>query len=249
MLPLSCGANLLNVSKSLTRTNWQFVRFNLRHKRKEPFRKPIWQPTAPSKLYRIKKPEQFTAEEQAQRDHLTETYTINMKSIKQFLNKEFYLPTLEAGGLAHEDVVKEEDEQKQLIAENNRENETVAKMREERLKEFSADKEAQLIAKKIQIDEENKRLGEELDVVVRREIERSKTYVTKDNLDAYIEEVLTHQTDYDFAIDTNGKIVFSGSLHPYALTPKAVPETSSNTAEYKNVDSNKPVYLKARKLY
>lgn len=249
MLPLSCGGSLLKASKSLTRTNWQFVRFNLKHKRKEPLRKPIWQPTAPSKLYRIRKPEQLSAEEQAQRNHLTETYAINMKSIKQFLEKEFYLPTLEAGGMAHEDVVQEEEEQKQLIAENNRENEKIAKMREERLKEFTVNKEAQLIALKIQADEENKRLGEELDIVVRREIERSKTYITKDNLDAYIEEVLTHQTDYDFAIDTNGKIVFSGSLHPYALTPKAVPETSSNTAEYKDVDPNKPVYLKAKKLY
>lgn len=249
MLPVPGSVSLLNAGKCLARINWQSVRYNLRHKRKEPFRKPIWEPMAPSKLYRIKKKEVFSSEEQAQRDHLTHTYAINMKSIKQFLKDEFYLPTLEAGGRAPEDVANEEEEQLKLIEENSKENEKVAKMREERLREFTADKEAMLIARQIQIDEENKRLGEELDAVVRREIERSKTFITKENLDAKIEEVLTQQTNYDFAIDTSGKLVFSGSLHPYALTPKAIPATSSNTEEYKETDPNKPIFLKAKRLF
>ncbi|KAI2809680.1 hormone [Blomia tropicalis] len=246
---INANYNLLNVSKRLIRLDWQSVRYNLRHKRKEPLRKPIWQPTAPSKLYQIKKKPQLSEEETAQRKHLTDVYEINMKSIQKFLKDEFYTPTLEAGGRSPEEVAEEEMEQQKLLEENEQENERIAKMRDERLKVFQADKEAILLAKSIAIEEENKRLGEQFDIMVRKEIERSKTYITKENLDSKIEECLTHQTTYDFAIDNNGKLVFSGSLHPYALSPKDVPETSSNIDEYKETDSSKPIYVKAKRLF
>lgn len=249
MFQLIYTAALLNASKNVARTNLQFVRYNLRYKRKEPFRKPVWQTIAPSKLYRIKKRDELSAEEQAQRDHLNNTYSVNMKSIRKFLNEEFYLPTLEAGGRSHDDVLIEGKEQQQLIEENKLENERIAALREERIRLFRLDKDAKLLAQQLQNEETNKRLGEEFDLMVKREIERSKTFITKENLDSKIEELLTNQTSYDFAIDHSGKVIFSGSLHPYALTPKAVPEISSNTEEYKETDQSKPVYIKVKRLF
>lgn len=122
-------------------------------------------------------------------------------------------------------------------------------MKFKRLKLFQQELEAKLMAMKIQKEEENRQIGEQFDRLVSQEIERSKTYITRDNIDAKIDETLTHQTNYDYAIDVNGRIMFDGSLHPYALRPKAVPETSSQTEEYQSFDSGKPVYLKAKKLY
>jgi len=249
MLPLISKNILLDSRQSLSRVNWEFVRYRLKYKIKEPLRKPVWQPMAPSKLFRIKQKEELTSEEKAQREHLQHTYSINMKSIKNFLREEFYLPTLSAGGRSQEEVTKEEEEQQRLFEENDRENEKISNLRTERMNMFRKDKEAELIAQQLQIEQENIRHGKELDEIVKREIVRSKTYITKENLDIMIEEALAHETSYDFAIDTNGKLIYSGTLHPYALTPRAVPETSSNSEEYKEMETNKPLYIKPRRLF
>ncbi|OTF80277.1 hypothetical protein BLA29_008522 [Euroglyphus maynei] len=226
----------------------QSLRYHLKRKRKEPFRKPIWQPMAPSKLYRIRKKEELSDQERQQREHLDYTYNVNMESIKQFLHREFYLPTVNSEQGGTNEFINEEELEKAMI-ENDHENQRIAKMRDERLKLFQQELEAKLMAMKIQKEEENRQIGEQFDRLVSQEIERSKTYITRDNIDAKIDETLTHQTNYDYAIDVNGRIMFDGSLHPYALRPKAVPETSSQTEEYQSFDSGKPVYLKAKKLY
>lgn len=239
---------LLSVSKCVTLTNWQSVRFRLRHKRKEPLRKPIWQPTAPSKLYRIKKKPEYSPTEQAQRDHLDYTYDINMKSIKHFLRKEFYLPTVESESRPAKTVLDDSEEQARLIKENEEDNRRIAGMREERLAEFKADMNAELMMMSMKEEEEKRRIGEQFDVLVRQEIERSKTYITRENLDDKIEEALTHSTNYEFAIDTSGKVHFEGSLHPYAFKPKDIPDTSSNVDEYDKDGKQKTVVLKPTRL-
>lgn len=248
MSSLLRNANLLNATKYVANTNLLIVRHRLRHKSKEPFRKPVWQPIAPSKLYRIKQRPQYSVEEKAQRDHLEYTYEVNKNTIQQFLRDEFYLPTVQKDDSSTA-TFNDDEEQERLIDENNRENEKIAKMREERLKDLTADMKAEFIRRKMQTDEESKLLGEQLDVIVRREIERSKTYITKDNLDEKIEEALAHKTDYDFAIDVNGKVYFDGALHPYAFTPKAVPETSSNTDEYDTSVKSKKIQLKSKTIF
>ncbi|XP_027206074.1 mitochondrial ribosomal protein S26 [Dermatophagoides pteronyssinus] len=231
------------------RTVLQSVRYHLKNKRKEPFRKPIWQPMAPSKLYRIRKKEELSEQEKQQREHLDYTYKVTMESIKQFLHREFYLPTVDSEQGGSSEFVHEEEELEKAMIENDRENQRIAAMRDERLKLFQQELDAKLVAMKIQKEEENRQIGEQFDQIVRQEIERSKTYITRENIDAKIEEALTHQTNYDYAIDVNGRIMFDGSLHPYALRPKAVPETSSQTEEYQSFEPNKPVYLKAKKIF
>lgn len=216
---------------------------------KEPFRKPVWTTIAPSKLYRIQKKEELTPEEEAYRKNLERNYSLAIKSINAYLNKEFYQPTLGTGGRTPEEVKSEVDEQEELLKANALENENVKEMREVRLRDFQAEKEARLLAELIAKEEENKQLGEQLDEIIKQEIERSKTYITKENLDEKIEQVLAHPVSYDFAIDRRGQVVFDGSLHPYAFEPKAVPETSDVTAEFKKVDTSKAIFLKASKLF
>ena len=191
---------ILNTSgliRSSLMLNYQSVRhLSLKHKLKEPFRKPVWQPMAPSKLYRIKKPEKLSAEEIAQREHLKYTYAINMKSIVSFLNNEFYLPSLSAGGRTQEEVAAEEAEQNILLEENERDNKMVADVRAARMKEFVAQRDAEYIAEQMKLEEMKRQKGRELDILVRQEIENSKTFITKDNLDDRIEKALLNKTEY-----------------------------------------------------
>lgn len=246
---LKANVNFL-VQYAIQKINYQQIRHNLRYRRKEPFRKPIWTTMAPSKLFRIRKRPELSEKEMKQRQHLEYTYEINMKSINEYLRKTFYEPTLkEDSENISENMDQEIAELEKAIEENNKINKKIAAMRDERMEILKTELAAKFAMQKIKDEEENRRLGEEFDRKVEREIERSKTYITMDNIDEKIEEALTHQTNYDYAIDVNGKIIFDGFLHPYAFKAKAVPETSSQTEESHNVDLSKPVYLKAKKIY
>lgn len=247
---LKVNANFL-CQCTIQKINYQSVRFNLRYRRKEPIRKPIWVTMAPSKLFRIKKRPELSEKEREQREHLEYTYEINMKSINGYLRKTFYEPTLKKNSASIADKIMDQEaaELSTAIEENNEFNKKIAKMRDERMELFKKDIAAKFAMQKIKDEEENRRLGEEFDRKVEREIERSKTYITMDNIDEKIDEALTHQTTYDYAIDVNGRIIFDGFLHPYAFKAKAVPETSSQTEESLNVDLSKPIYLKAKKIY
>jgi small subunit ribosomal protein S26 len=220
----------------------------VRYKRKEKFRKPIWDPVAPSKYYRVNIKRVFDEEEKLMRKNLNETYKRNMESIYSYFNKEFYLPTLSAGGISDEQVKKEEDEQARLLAENEMENARVARLREERMREEEQNMKAQMIVEEMKRQEEIKLRSKNIDEEVRIEIERSKTYITRDTLDAALEEALANPVTYDYAIDVNGNVHYDGILHPYALKPSAVPDTSSNTKEFEDRKGIK-VKLEPTSLY
>lgn len=224
------------------------VRFNLKRKRKEPVRKPIWEPIAPSKLFRIRHRPELSDQEQQQRTHMEETYATAMRSIQLYFREQFYSPTLSSGGLSAEQVRNEELDQMALIEENDRENQRVARMRKERVTRME-----QLVAQKMLVqhldhNEELRQKARQIDQTVRQEIKRSKTYITHTTLEAAIEEALTHSVSYDFAIDTDGRIYSEQALHPYALRPSAVPESSSNIQEMSETESS-PQRLEPKDVY
>lgn len=231
--------------------NYQFYqsfRFNLKRKRKEPVRKPIWQPIAPSKLFRIRNKPVLTEQEQKQRQHMEKTFDLNMRSIEQYFRNEFFLPTLSSGGLTAEQVRNEELNQMELLEDNDRENERIARLREERMKKMNELIDQKMIVQYLKQTEEQKQKGRQIDETVRQEIKRSETYITRQTLDAAIDEALTHPISYDFAIDTFGNIHTEQPIHPYALTPNAVPEMSSNIEEFKQM-KEKPKKLEQKVIY
>ncbi len=224
------------------------IRHHMRRKRKEPFRKPVWEPMAPSKLFRITTKEVLNEQEVKQRQHFDNTFETNMRSIREYLKTEFYLTTLEAGGLTHEQVCDEETEQLELIQQNDRENERVAQLRAQRVALQSQLSDQHLIVSQLQQLEDSKLKGKQFDEIVRQEIKRSKSYITHENLESVIEEALANPINYDFAIDTEGNVHFESSLHPYALRPSAVPETSSNTEEFAQTQ-NIQIKLQPKQLF
>lgn len=226
----------------------RYLLVQIRNKKKEAFRKPIWAPTAPSKLFRIPEKPNYDEEERAQREYLDITYNRMSASIYKYFKEEFYLPTLGAGGFSPEQIRGEEEEQMKLIRENDIENERVRKIREERLENERKEIEAELLVEKLKQEENRKILAKQIDEEVEQEIKRSETYITKETLDQAIEEALENVVNYEFAIDVQGNIYYDDKLHPYALMPSAIPETSSNTKEFVDRDKIR-IKLEPKPLY
>jgi len=209
-------------------------------------RKPIWLPVGPTKLYRIPQHPPKLPNEARTRVALDNIYTTRIYSIKQYFYKEFYEPTTIARGFSQEQVDAEEEEQKRLLEENEILNQQIAATRIQRHEEELQELEQQLMERHIQLEEDLKQRVTQIDEDVRREKERSKTYITLETLESAIVEALENPVSYEYAIDIKGNILCDangGKLHPYALRPSAIPDTSSNVEEWKNIEPNAKINL------
>lgn len=182
--------------------------------KKYPVRKPIWYPTPPSKIFNIREKPPFDA----CKEFLQQEYELHSRSLCAYLEKY----TKENVNL--EDINElERKEQATLLAENDKENEKQKTIREARIAEFNRREEEdmlELMAKEtIELEAKNKQLNN----MVLEEIERSKSYITKDKLEKAIEEALDNPVSYEFAIDLKGGLHYDQTLHPYALKPTALP--------------------------
>ncbi|XP_053212696.1 uncharacterized protein LOC128396180 [Panonychus citri] len=216
--------------------------------RKIPVRKPIYYPMAPSKLYVIKEAPYFAEDEKEQYDVLKENYLTGLRTLRTFLYKEVYLPTTTAGGFSAEEVSKEAEEQERLLAENDAENERQRIRREEKTAWIREQLENDALidaTNRIAAEEEDRFLASKQ---IEKDIERSSTFITKDTLEKFVLQALDCPTSYEFAVDLQGKIIFSDKLHPYALKPSSVPETSDLELE-KFATKDKDIKLQEKTLY
>lgn len=187
-------------------------------------RKPIWFPTAPSKLYNIREPTYYAPDEFEQLEVLERKYRDGVRSLQKYLEKEVYLASMASGGYSPEQVKAEEDEQARLLEENNKENERIRLIREEMTIKFQQEIEEQAFEKEFNRLKEEMYAKELAKIDIENEIERSKTYITRDRFEEAIEYALSNPVSYEFAIDLNGKII--GASHPSATTPMAIPDSS-----------------------
>lgn len=200
---------------------------SVRFKRREPKRKPIWLPKAPSKLFVIPEKVVYPKDEEEQLEHLHFFYQSELLSIRDYCRDNFYLPSKTAGGLSTEQVQDEEHEHMRLLKENEEENGRVAKLRQERLVKEQKILESDLLKAEEERSQFLKSLHSESEMRLEAEINRSRTYITIDSLDKCIEEALAHPVHYDFAITKDGALVTDGKIHVNALVPTAIPNTSS----------------------
>ncbi|RWS06913.1 hypothetical protein B4U79_12610 [Dinothrombium tinctorium] len=238
-------------SKSTLRLSERCVQYLIAKRNRRPFpaRKKIWQPTAPSKLFIIREKPVIPEDEQKQIDFLEERHEMFMKSIKTYFEREFYLPVITHKGFSEEQMKEEREEQRQLLLENEKENARVAALREEQMKlEMEMAKES-LLEKQRELEREQQEEILAATELAAKEINRSETFITKANLEAAIENALLHPVHYEYAVDLHGNVIFEDYLHPYALKPTAVPETSSVTEEFETNDCRKPVKLTKKDLY
>ena len=222
----------------------------IRHKRREPVRKPIWLPQAPSKLFKIPKKPELSEEEVEMLQQLEFKYQVAFSSLANQCRQQFFLPTLSSSKESIESQLekKRNEEFKILISENNEENARVAADREVRRAKELAEWQAYLKQRQLEEAAKNEKLHEKAQKDIETELKRCETFITREKLVEAIEEALLHPVHYDFAVDRGGKVYSDGKIHPNAFTPSAVPETSSHRdSTMQELPSN--LRLKAHKLY
>lgn len=219
---------------------------SVRWKRREPLRKQVWLPRAPSKLFDIKEKVYLPRDEQQQMDHMRFNYESDLLSIRMYCRTHYYLPTREAGGLTPEQVQAEEEQHQRRLEENEIENKRIAAEREKRLADQRLKRHQELVQQEIDHKQQQEIKRAEAEQLIDREVERSASFITKDNLLSAIQDALQNPISYDFAIDKYGNVVTDGKIHVQAFTPSAVPESSINATTMIDATGFK---FKATKLY
>lgn len=168
-------------------------------------RKPRWLPKAPSKMFRVPVRPQISVEERNELFKLFTNYRTSLKSIQKQLEDE-----LEKSYTGHEiiqEIVnKEEALWVKCIDINENWNAEVALARDERLAREREVQREIILAQLIEKEKEEKQKFEAIEQIVRLEKEKSKTYITTENIDEAIEKALDNVVDHKYAIDLAGNI-------------------------------------------
>ncbi|XP_017072219.1 probable 28S ribosomal protein S26, mitochondrial [Drosophila eugracilis] len=183
-------------------------------------RKPRWLPVAKSKMFRVPERKKQSEEERTELMRLHNQYKTQLRSVRQFLREEVihHEETSTADHIVLT-VEQEEAEFQKCLEANAAWNAAIAKERDQRLAKEREEKVAyvQERLEARQVREEERR--EQAQQRVLLEIERSKTYITRENLDAAIETALANPVDHNFAID------LAGNLYPGRSTSQ-LPDVS-----------------------
>ncbi|XP_055374860.1 probable 28S ribosomal protein S26, mitochondrial [Condylostylus longicornis] len=170
-------------------------------------RKPRWLPVAKSKEFRIPERPKQSEEEKLELMRLHNQYRTQMRSVRSYLIKEWEAnkqkTTSDHVYITPEEAEKEFQMRMQL---NNEWNKTISIEREEKLRiELKAKEE--LIKNKLENAEyyiERKR--EQAREEVLEQIELAKTFITRENLEAKIEEILANPVNHNFCVDLEKNI-------------------------------------------
>ncbi|KAL4090702.1 hypothetical protein QTP88_025489 [Uroleucon formosanum] len=169
-------------------------------------RKPRWLPKAPTKMFRVPIRPQISADESKELFRLFTNYRTTMKSIQKQL--EYELETSYTGQEVLQEIANKE---KILWAKcmdiNDNWNAEVAIEREQRLANEREVQREDILAQLIEKEEDKKKKLEVIEEIIRLEKEKSKTYITAENIDEAIEKALDSVVDHKYALDLAGNIL------------------------------------------
>lgn len=169
------------------------------------FRKPIWHPTAPSKLFRISENTFYSEDESTTLRELFVAFRAQEKSISEFMKHEFYLPAQQSGGLPTEFIEREIEIDKQLREENERENAKVAELKNEYLKNRLNEMEEKLMEEKMLREQKYSQIAKKVDEYIAQRQAEPDSFVTPENIESKIENAINNPVSFDFFIDSRGK--------------------------------------------
>ncbi|TDG47637.1 hypothetical protein AWZ03_005935 [Drosophila navojoa] len=178
-------------------------------------RKPRWLPVAKSKLFRVPERKKQSEEERTELMRLHNHYKTQLRSVRQFLREEV-VRQQETSTADHIVLTPEQEEAEfqRCVEVNAAWNAKIAKEREVRLAKEREEKVAyvqeRLEAGKLREEERRERADER----VRYEIEQSKSFITRENLDEAIETALANPVDHNFAIDLAGNMIKGRNTQP-----------------------------------
>ncbi|KAF2881367.1 hypothetical protein ILUMI_24810 [Ignelater luminosus] len=185
-------------------------------------RKPLWFPTAKSKLFRVSPRKRLPKEEEVEKRRLYNSYRTQVKSIKQYLEEKYSLENQEAFDEEKHKMEIEEDFI-QCSEINDKWNEEIKKSREERVEkelQESIEDAKRRLEKRLKIYAEQRETAEE---AVRQVKEASQHFITPDKLDAAIEYAINNPVDYNFALDLDGnKIRGRETKPPSKIEPEKI---------------------------
>ncbi|XP_022168143.1 probable 28S ribosomal protein S26, mitochondrial [Myzus persicae] len=169
-------------------------------------RKPRWLPKAPTKMFRVPVRPQISTEESNELFRLFTNYRTTMKSIQKQL--EYELETSYTGQEVLQEIAnKEEVLWAKCMDINDNWNAEVALEREQRLANEREARREDILAQLIEKEENKKKKLAAVEEIIRLEKEKSKTYITAENIDEAIEKALDHVVDHKYALDLAGNIL------------------------------------------
>ncbi|CAH1783994.1 unnamed protein product [Owenia fusiformis] len=180
----------------------------------QSIRHRMWR-TAPknkSKIFYVPEPKHEDPEEHEELKARYRVYRATMKAIRSkfYKDNQVFMETMTAGK-SDEDIATEDREHIENLEINDKWNQAIALER----KAFEEQRRLKEERKKLLYlyNEEKKRLKRQqrAEEIVQREMEASKTFITKENLDSVIEQALNSKQDYNFAIDPQGQRIGQGS--------------------------------------
>lgn len=208
--------NLKNIlvtieSFSNSYTNFQVLRWR---------RKPRWLPVAKSKMFRVPARPETPPEEKAELMRLYNNYRTYMKAIRSYLHSQYNVASVVIDTEVHEKEFLEEFNACCKI--NDEWNKKIKIVRDERhVKDMDAAKDEAFR----RIDERNeikRKMLENVEEIVRKEKEASKTFITPDNIDAAIEHALANPVDYNYSIDLEGNLYHGRETKPEVLKKEKI---------------------------
>ncbi|KAM7358244.1 mitochondrial ribosomal protein S26 [Cochliomyia hominivorax] len=170
-------------------------------------RKPRWLPTAKSKMFRVPERKEQSPEEKAELLRLHNNYKTQLRSVRQYLREENQrLDETSSAGHFVLTAEQEEAEFQRCLRENEKWNQEIALIREQRLAREREEK-AKYVEERLRLarEREEERM-EKIEALVKKEKELSKTFITRENLELAIEQALANPVDYNFSIDLHGNI-------------------------------------------
>lgn len=187
-----CTCSLLINSPTASKLSIVFVRF----------RKPRWVPKAASKIYKVREPTPIDPVEYEKMAQWTRVYNTDRKSIRKYLiryNEETEKRRrIEAAEEPFDDVYKV------MRLKNEAWNTETAKLREAgMLVKSDMDQKRQELLKERDIQEK-----EEIRLVAMKKVvsaqEWHENYITEENIDDAVEELLDTRADHEFALSVDG---------------------------------------------
>lgn len=167
-------------------------------------RKPIWLPTAKSKMFRVPQRPKIPEEEKKELKRLNANYKTYMNSLIHHFHKiHIYQTSQERQDMISAEWEREFEESRRI---NNEWNESVAAERKKRL-EKEKEEEVKRVEMKLQKNaEEMAKKLIEIEAEVATVLEQAENFITEQNIDAAIDEALKHVENHNYTIDVHGNI-------------------------------------------
>ncbi|XP_077439776.1 small ribosomal subunit protein mS26 [Vanacampus margaritifer] len=172
-------------------------------------RKSRTDPVAKSKMGRIKVPPPVDPVEMVV---LRERYA-DYKLIIRALRLEFKEEVLrrkyeeEAGSMAEERMRQEVEEHRNLMEFNRQENLRLLQLRLVRMQKETEEAQRTKLEEALQREQQQQEFVRQKEEEIAQLQEDAKNFITLDNLDQRIEEVLDNPKNYNFAVDKEGRVV------------------------------------------